>query len=83
MEIKVDLPERYLLNMNGLEMARRLKLYTALLMYQAKQMSAGAACEFAGTDRYSFLAACKEHRIPVIGYEPEELETEIQQFEHT
>ncbi len=81
MEITLDFSKRYLLNIDCAEMAQRLKLYTALLMFQTGQLSAGAACEFAGIDRYTFLSACNQHKIPVINYEPDELEEEVRRFE--
>ncbi len=79
MQVLVDVPDRYLLDTTTEELAGRFKLYTALLMFQAGQLSAGAACEFAGVDRYAFLSACKRHHITVIDYDEDELETD---FEH-
>ncbi len=61
-------------------MTRYLKLYTALLMFQSGQFSAGAACEFAEVDRYSFLSACKQHHIAVIDYSKEEIEADLQRL---
>ncbi len=58
-------------------MEKYLKLYTALLMFQSGQLSAGAACEFAEVDRYTFLAACQRHRINVINYEEDEIEADL------
>ena len=77
MQIVIDVPDRYLLNVNTAEMARQLKLYTALVMFQSGQVSAGGACEFAGVDRYQFLAECKKHNIPVVDYEEDEIEAEL------
>ena len=47
-------------------------------MFQAGQLSAGAACEFADIDRYTFLSACKRHNIPVIDYDEDELEADFE-----
>lgn len=80
MEIVVNVPDEYLLNQTVIEMAERLKLYTALLMFQSGQLSAGAACEFAGVDRYTFFAACKRHNIAVIDYEEAELEADLERL---
>jgi len=38
MQIVIDVPDRYLLNVNTAEMARQLKLYTALVMFQSGQV---------------------------------------------
>ena len=43
MQVVVNVPDQYLLDMNVGEIARQLKLYTALFMFQAGQLSAGAA----------------------------------------
>jgi len=80
MQITIDVPERYLLNDNIREMVYHLKLYTALLMFRSGQLSAGAACEFADVDRYTFLSACKKQDIPVIDYEEGELEAEMERI---
>jgi predicted HTH domain antitoxin len=80
MQIVIDMPDRYLLNVNAEEMAKQVKLYTALVMFQSGQISAGAACELAGVDRYSFLAACKKHGIPAIDYEEDEIEMELERL---
>jgi predicted HTH domain antitoxin len=77
MQIVLDVPERYLLNNDVTEMANRLKLYGALLMFQTGQLSAGAACEFAEVDRYTFLKACKKHGITVLDYDEHELQAEL------
>ncbi len=77
MQIIVNVSDHYFLDMPVGEIAGRLKLYTALLMFQAGQLSAGAACEFAEIDRYAFLEACKRHNIAVIDYDEDELETDF------
>jgi predicted HTH domain antitoxin len=54
-----------------------MRLYTALFMYQSGLLSAGAACELAGVDRYTFLAECNRHEIPAMDYEEDELGEEM------
>jgi len=80
MQVLVNLPDRYLLDTTTEELARRFKLYTALLMFQSGQLSAGAACEFSGVDLYTFLAACKRHHINVIDYDEDELEADFERL---
>lgn len=80
MQVVVNVPDQYFLDTTVGEFARRLKLYTALFMFQAGQLSAGAACEFADVDRYTFLTACDRHNIAVINDDEEELETEFEQL---
>jgi len=80
MQVVVNIPDQYFIDTTAGEFARRLKLCTALFMFQAGQISAGAACEFADVDRHTFLAACSRHHIDVIQYDDEELETEFEQL---
>lgn len=47
-------------------------------MFQAGELSAGAACELAGADRFTFLAESHPRGIPVINYQPEELRGEVE-----
>ena len=54
MQIVVTVPDQYALDFPANELARRLKLSAALLMFRGGQFSAGAACEFAGVDRSPF-----------------------------
>lgn len=82
MQLLVDIPEQYLLEMTTDEWVERFKLYTALLMFQSGKLSAGAACEFANVDRYTFFNACKRHRIDVIDYDAADLETEFEQLKN-
>lgn len=78
MQITLDVPEQYLLDSSPAELSRRIQLYAALLMFQAGEMSAGAAAEFARVDRLSFAAECQRHGIPVIDYPAEDLRGEIE-----
>ena len=80
MQVMVNVPEQYLFDTKIGDIAKQLKLYTALFMFRAGQLSAGAACEFAEIDRYTFLEACKQYSIPVIDYDEEELEAEFEEL---
>jgi predicted HTH domain antitoxin len=80
MQITVDVPEQYMVDSNPGEFGQLMKLSTALLMFQAGQISAGAACELAGVDRWAFAAECARHNIPLINYEPGELQAEVQRL---
>ena len=78
MQIVIDLPESQMLDDSAETLGQRIKLYAALMMFRAGQISAGSACELAGIDRYAFLTACREHRIPVVSYPEDELEMEVE-----
>jgi predicted HTH domain antitoxin len=78
MQVTVDIPQQYLVEEGAGEWSDRLKLYTAILMFHSGKFSAGAACEFAGVDRYTFMAECRRHGIPVVDYPEEELDQELE-----
>ena len=77
MQVTLDLPEKFALDFSSTELGQRIKLDAALTMFQSGSLSAGAACEFAGVDRFIFIAECKKHNIPMIDYDSGELAAEI------
>ena len=77
MEILVNVPDQYLVDEDPKAMADRLKLSAALLLFQQGQLSAGAACEMAGIDRFAFYEACRKYKIPVVDFPPEDLDHEL------
>ena len=81
MQITMDIPEQFGIDKSQGEVVSTLKLYAALALFQAGKLSAGAASEFAGTDRYSFMAECKKQGIPTANYSPQDLEAELSDFE--
>jgi predicted HTH domain antitoxin len=76
-KVTVNVPERHVLAEDPDELGRRVALYAALLMFRAGELSAGAAAEFAGVDRFTFAAECRRHRIPLLAYDPRELQAEL------
>lgn len=77
MQITVDVPEQFMVDSDPDEFGQRMKLSTALLMFQDGKISAGAACEPAGVNRWAFADECARHNIPLVDYEPGELEEEV------
>ncbi|RPH55820.1 UPF0175 family protein [bacterium] len=78
MQITLNVPEQYLLDHTPSELAHRIKLYAALLMFHSGELSAGAAAELAEVDRFAFLEECRKHGIPVVDYPAEELRAEVE-----
>jgi predicted HTH domain antitoxin len=76
-QITLEVPDQYLVDRGPAELARRIKLYAALLMFQSKEISAGAAAELAEVDRFTFAAECQKHGIPMVDYPPEDLRAEL------
>ncbi len=77
MNISMDVPEQYLLDESAEQLARKIRLYAALLMFRAGEISAGAAAELADVDRVTFAEECARHLIPVTDYPPEDLRKEL------
>ena len=76
MEITLEVPDQYLVDQGPMELAKRIKLYAALLMFQSDELSAGAAAELAEVDRFTFAAECQRHGIPLVDYPAEDLRAE-------
>ena len=77
MEITLKVPDQYLVDDDPTELARRIKLYAAVLMFQSEELSAGAAADFAEVDRFTFAAECQKHGIPLVDYPAEDLRAEL------
>ena len=77
MEIPLEVPDQYLVDHDPAELARRIKLYAAVLMFQSEELSAGAAADLAEADRFTFSAECQKHGIPLGSYLSEDLRAEL------
>lgn len=77
MKITLNVPAQYLLAEDPGEFGQRVVLFAALWMFRSGELSAGAAAELAGIDRVTFAAECQRHGIPVINYDPLELQAEV------
>lgn len=77
--LAVEIPEtvRQELKCTPAEMARDMRLYTALMLFRQGKLSSGAAAELAGVPRVLFFDLCAEHEIPISQITPEELEAEF------
>jgi len=78
MQITLDIPDQHLIDQSPDEFGKRIKLYAALIMFQEGSLSAGAASEFAGIDRFTFITKCQQHNIPLVDFAPEELDAELE-----
>ena len=75
--IPLEVPDQYLLDYAPADLARRIKLYAAVLMFQSGELSAGAAAELAETDRFTFAEECRKHGVPLVSYPAEDLQKEL------
>jgi predicted HTH domain antitoxin len=77
MQISFSLPENAFIAQSPESVAQKIRLFAALGLYQAGELSIGAACEVAGVNRYAFLDFCKQAGMPIQTQTPEELEAEF------
>jgi predicted HTH domain antitoxin len=68
---------RQMLNRTTEELARDMRLYTALMLFQLGKLSSGAAAEMAGVPRVTFLDLCAEYDIPVSQISGDDLRREL------
>ena len=50
----------------------------AVLLFKTKELSAGAAAEFAEVDRFRFAAECQKHGVPLVDYPTDDLYKELE-----
>ena len=77
MTITLEVPDQYLVDHDPVGLAKHIKLYAAVLMFQSEELSAGAAANFAGVDRFTFAAECQRHGIPLVNYPVDDLRAEL------
>ncbi|MCF8373778.1 MAG: UPF0175 family protein [Bacteroidales bacterium] len=80
MQLTIQLPDIYFVDYQKENIAQKIKLFTALMMYRSEQISVGAACEIANVDRYTFIEECKKYKIPEINYTIDEIQNELNQY---
>lgn len=68
---------RRMLNRTPEELARDVRLYSALMLFRLGKLSSGAAAEMAGLPRVVFLDLCAEYDIPVTQITGEDLRREM------
>lgn len=80
MQISFSLPESQFVTESAEEATRKIRMFAALGLYQAGEVSVGAASELAGLDRYEFLEFCKREGVVLRTQTPDELEEDIKKF---
>ncbi len=82
MELTINIPDIYFTDFKEQNIVKNIKLYTALMMFRSGQVSAGAACEIAGIDRYTFIEECDNNNIPIIDYNISEIKNELKHYKN-
>lgn len=80
MQISFSLPDSQFVTESPEEATRKIRMFAALGLYQAGEVSVGAACELAGLDRYEFLEFCKREGVVLRTQTPDELEEDVKKF---
>jgi predicted HTH domain antitoxin len=80
MQISFSLPESQFVTETPEAVTQKIRLYAALGLYQAGELSIGAASELAGVDRYDFLDFCKREGVILHTQTPDELEADLKKF---
>jgi predicted HTH domain antitoxin len=80
MQISFSLPDNQFVTESPEEVTRKIRMFAALGLYQAGEVSAGAASELAGLDRYEFLEFCKREGVVLHTQTPAELEDDVKRF---
>lgn len=78
MHIDLEIPDHLAHLATAQEWLHKVSLNTALLMYKQGQLTVGQASELAHLPVFTFMQECGKNGIPVIDYEPEELESELE-----
>ena len=80
MQISFSLPESQFIAESPEEATHKIRRYAALGLYQAGELSIGAASELAGMDRFEFLEFCKREGVTLHTQTPDELEADLGKF---
>ena len=80
MQISFSLPDNQFITESPEKVTQKIRMYAAIGLYQAGELSIGAASELAGVDRYAFLDFCKQEGITLQTQTPEELEAEFKKL---
>ena len=71
----------YSLNVNRAEFTRQMRLYSALQLFKDHKLSLGKAAVVAGIKKELFMFECDRYKIPLIDYDPDELDQEAAAFD--
>ena len=80
MQISFSLPESQFLADSPEAATQKIRMFAALGLYHAGELSIGAASELAGMDRYEFLDFCKREGIALHPQTPDELEADLKKY---
>lgn len=79
-ELLFSVPEDilYTLNETKHEFINNMKFFTAMELYKLRKLSMGKASELAGINKIDFMLEIGKYGIPVINYDPEDFQNEVE-----
>ena len=72
-QIEIDSSILLSLKNSADELAYKMKLYTAIALYQKRKLSLGKSAQFLGMDRLGFIELLKREDIPIFDYSNQEM----------
>ena len=72
-QIQIDNSILLSLKTSSEELAYKMKLYTAIALYQKRQLSLGKSAQFLGMERLGFIELLKQDNIPIFDYSNREM----------
>lgn len=72
-QIEIDNSILLSLKSSSEELAYKMKLYTAIALYQKRQLSLGKSAQLLGMDRLGFIELLKREDIPIFDYSDKEM----------
>ncbi|MBN2835507.1 MAG: UPF0175 family protein [Candidatus Delongbacteria bacterium] len=80
--INIDIPDESLmvLNEDAHELSEQMKLLAAIHFYKFHKFTIKQAADFAGKSLLSFITELGNNKIPIIDYNPQDLESELESF---
>ncbi|HHD75191.1 MAG TPA: UPF0175 family protein [Campylobacterales bacterium] len=72
-QIEIDNSILLSLKASSEELAYKMKLYTAIVLYQKRQLSLGKSAQLLGMDRLGFIELLKREDIPIFDYSEREM----------
>ena len=72
-QIEIDYSILLSLKNSADELAYKMKLYTAIVLYQKRQLSLGKSAQLLGIDRLSFINVLRDEGIAIFDYNDREM----------
>lgn len=73
-QIEIDYSILLSLKNSADELAYKMKLYTAIVLYQKRQLSLGKSAQLLGMDRLSFINVLRDEGIAIFNYNDKEID---------